>query len=97
MWSPKILAQTFTNLNLRLRLLHLVRILVRWPSNASYGVDVAIIMENTFVRKQNVFGKMIIFFTYIKELPIISQFASFIINMQLLSQSYFVGMEVNRF
>jgi len=83
-------------LDLRMRLLHPVRIL-GGPIMQVMAVDVAIIMENTFVRKQNVFGKIIIFLTYIKELPTISQFASFIINMQLLSQDYFVGMEVNRF
>jgi len=61
------------------------------------AVDVAIIVKNTFVREQNVFGKMIIFLTCIKEPSTISQSASFIINMQLLGQSYFVGMEVSRF
>jgi len=61
------------------------------------AVNVAIIVENTFVREKNVFGKMIIFLTYIKEGSTIRQYASIIINMQLLGQSYFVEMEVSRF
>jgi len=81
---------------LRMRLLHPVRILIG-PVMQVVAVDVAFIVENTFVRKQNVFGKIIIFITYIKELPTISHSASFIINMQFLSQGYFVGMEMNRF
>jgi len=79
-----------------MRLLHPVRIL-GGPVMQVMAVDVAIIMENTFVRKQNIFGKMIIFLTCIKEPLTISQSASFIINMQLLGQSYFIGMEVSRF
>jgi len=70
----------------------------RWPNNASYsGWRCHYCEENTFVQKQNVFGKMIIFFTYIKEPSTIFQSASFIINMQLLGQSYFVGMKVSQF
>jgi len=57
------------------------------------------LLENTFVQEQNVFGKMIIFFTYSNESSTIFQ-SIFIINMQLLGQSYFVGvnyLEVSRF
>jgi len=76
-----------------LRMLHPVRIL----GGPITQVDVAIIVENTFVQERNVFEKMIIFLTYIKEPLVISQSASFIINMQLLGPSYFVGTEVSRF
>jgi len=53
-----------------MRLLHSVKIL-GGPVMQVMAVDVGIIVENIFVREQNVFGKMIIFLTYIKEPSII--------------------------
>jgi len=83
MWSNEVVSKnTRPNVHqsdLRMRLLHSVRIL-GGPVQVM-AVDVVIIVENTFVREQNVFGKMITFLTYIKELSTISQSASFIINM----------------
>jgi len=66
--------------DLRIRLLHPVRIL-GGPIMQVMAINVAIIVENTFVREQNVFGKMIIFVTCIKKLSTISQ-CGFIINIQ---------------
>jgi len=79
-----------------MRLLHPVRILgspVMQVMVVNYYCGKYVCPKTECVWKNNNFPHHI----YIKKLPTISQFASFITNMQLLSQGYFVGMEVNRF
>jgi len=93
---PRISVQTFTN--------HLTCVYVAasgkdscWPSNTSYNSWLYHHCGKYICLRTEIFGKIIIFLTYYIEEPLTISLSTSFINMQLLGQSYFVGMEESRF